>query len=774
MRQISESAPRSTAPARSRPPSRAAAGSRLVEVLFGRRLRTDRERHERLSNPVALAVFASDALSSVAYATEEMLRVLLPLAAVAAYGFLVPLSGGIAVLLAALVLSYRQTIRAYPSAGGAYVVTRDNFGLLPAQVAGGALLTDYILTVAVSVSAGVAAIYSAFPAFYPYRVGMACSFVILLAWANLRGIRESGRLFALPTYGFVLAILTLIGVGGVRALTGQLQPLAVQTEALPTASAAGSVGLFVLLHAYASGSTAMTGVEAISNGVSAFKPVEWANARRVLTTLGVLLGMMFLGISFLASQLQPVIDNRETVLSQLGRAVLDSVPAGHAGFLFLQTMTMAILVLAANTAFADFPRLANFQAQDRFLPAPLTRLGRRLVFSNGIIVLAFAAIGLIVLFQASVDRLIPLYAIGVFTSFTLSQAGMARRHLRLREPGWRTGLAVNGAGALATAVVLVVIAVTKFVHGAWAILLVVPLLVGMFVRINRHYEHLQAIATSPDVSDPSWWPSTLEAVVLVDRLDQGLDRAMCYVDQLNPNTVRAVHVGRESLSLAAAFWARYGRPLEFEPRQGSTVRAARSYVRRLRQQSSQRALAVIVPEVVDGHSWLPVLRHNRVLGLKAGLLFEQDVMVINVPTRDDDALFGQLPLRHTVIVPIGDLHPGTRAAVHSAALLGATDIVAIHIAEDRRHGMRLLSAWADSGLPIPLEVVDSPYRDVDGPLLEEIRERRANGSDLITVVLGELVPRWWQHGLHSHHALELKAALLFEPGVAVASVPRRL
>jgi hypothetical protein len=436
---------------------------------------------------------------------------------------------------------------------------------------------------------------------------------------------------------------------------------------------------------------------------------------------------------------------------------------------------MAILVLAANTSFADFLRLANFHAQDHFLPVPLTRRGRRLVFSNGIVALALTSIAVILLFQASVDRLIPLYAIGVFTSFTLSQAGMARRHLTLRERGWQVGLAVNGIGAVATAVVLLVIAVTKFVHGAWAIILLVPLLVAVFVRINRHYEHLEQLAFHQDPLAGPALPLTLEAVVFVDQLDQGLDRAMQYVGQLNPAAVRAVRVGADSPSLAAGFWARYGLTLEFSPRRWPTVRSPRAYVRGLQREAAGRVLAVIVPEVLDGHRWLSVLRHNRALRLKAGLLFEPGVMVINVPTRDaDDALFDRLALHHTVILPIGSLHAAAWAAVHIATLLGADEIIAVHIAEDRGRAMALLSEWASSDLDVALEVIDSPYREVREPLLDKIRDLRARGSDLVTVVLGELVPRWWQHGLHSHHALGLKAVLLFEPGVAVASVPRRI
>ena len=311
------------------------------------------------------------------------------------------------------------------------------------------MLTDYILTVAVSVSAGVAALYSAFPATYPYRVEIAVLLIWIIAWMNLRGVKESGRVFAVPTYGFVVAIIALVIVGFAKAIAGGLDPIHVH-HATVAAGAGGSIGIFLLLHAFAGGSTAMTGVEAISNGVPAFKPVEWKNARRVLAWLGVLLAVMFLGISFLAWKLHPIPNTKETVISQITRAVVGTGTLGNIAFFFVQAMTMLILVLAANTSFADFPRLASFHAEDHFLPTPLTKRGRRLVFANGIIVLAAFATLLTVAFGASVTHLIPLYAIGVFTSFTLSQGGMAKRHLTLKEPGWKTGLWVNGSGAVAT------------------------------------------------------------------------------------------------------------------------------------------------------------------------------------------------------------------------------------------------------------------------------------------------------------------------------------
>jgi amino acid transporter len=421
-------------------------GYRWKRRLLGEPLHNDQLAHERLGKPTALAVFASDALSSTAYASEEILRVLVPVLGVAAFARVVPITLAMVAVLVILMFSYRQTIKAYPSAGGAYIVTKDNLGLMPAQVAGVALLTDYILTVAVSVSAGVAALYSAFGTVRPYRVPVALAFIALIAWGNLRGVKESGRIFALPTYGFLISMFLMIGVGVARALFGGgLHHVPVED---PHALAAtGSAGLFLILHAFASGGAAMTGVEAISNGVPAFKPPEWKHARETLMVMGTCLGIMFVGISWMAMKMHVVPNEHSTVIAQIAKGAFGTGVAGHVLFLMVQAFTMLILVLAANTSFADFPRLASFHAEDAFMPKQLTKRGHRLVFSNGIVALACAGAVLVVVFQADVTHLIPLYAIGVFTSFTLSQTGMAIRHLRLREPKWRTGLLINGSGA---------------------------------------------------------------------------------------------------------------------------------------------------------------------------------------------------------------------------------------------------------------------------------------------------------------------------------------
>jgi len=518
---------------------------RMKRRILGAPLHNDDLAHERLGKPTALAVFASDALSSTAYATEEILRTLLIGGlGLLAFSYVVPITLAMVGVLVILMFSYRQTIKAYPSAGGAYIVTKDNLGLLPAQVAGVALLTDYILTVAVSVSAGVAALYSAFPVLRPWAVPIALGFIAVIAWGNLRGVKESGRIFAVPTYLFLVSMFAMIIMGVVRWATGTLDTV---PPADPVAlKGTATVSLFLLLHAFASGGAAMTGVEAISNGVPAFKPPEWKNARSTLMVMGTCLGIMFVGISWLAKQMQVVPSDDKTVLSQIANGVFGGSAAGHLVFLFVQAATMLILVLAANTSFADFPRLASFHADDAFMPKQLTKRGHRLVFSNGILFLAVAAAVLVVLFRADVTHLIPLYAIGVFTSFTLSQSGMAVHHWKEREPKWKTGLVINGTGAVCTGLVTVVIAISKFTHGAWFIMVLVPILVAILVRLNRQYEaehddldsEVQAAALSPILDRHV-------VLVAVGSLDRSTARALQYARTLVPDELRAVHLASD-------------------------------------------------------------------------------------------------------------------------------------------------------------------------------------------------------------------------------------
>ena len=525
---------------------------RVKTKLLGPPLHSERLEHETLGKPTALAVFASDCISSCAYASEEILHVLIPVVGLAAFSLVTPITLLLLVVLGFLILSYRQTIKAYPSAGGAYIVTRDNFGLMPAQVAGVALLTDYILTVAVSTAAGSAALASAFPAMAPYTLWTSIGFVCLIAFGNLRGTKESGKLFAAPTYFFVaiMAVLLVVGLG--REIFGSLPVQSSNVDGMltqdpkllhPDALFYGA-GVLIFLKAFASGGAAVTGVEAISNGVPAFRPPAWKNARDTLVYMGLLLGTMFLGLSFLASKVHatPYENGTPTVISQVGKLVFGGGPVGHALFFALQAGTMLILVLAANTSFADFPRLASFHAGDNFMPRQFMVRGHRLVFSNGIIFLSVAAIVTLLGTGGEVSRLIPLYAIGVFTSFTLSQAGMTKHHFRLKEKGWKSGAWINGIGALLSFIVLIIVASMKFTEGAWVIMLLVPIMVFGLVRLNKAYEgehqelqrDARAAAQAPVMRRHA-------IVVLVDELDAAAARAVQYARSLGGDDLRAVH-----------------------------------------------------------------------------------------------------------------------------------------------------------------------------------------------------------------------------------------
>ena len=499
-------------------------------LILGSRLPLAQARHERLGKATGLAVFASDPLSSVAYATEEILLVLI-LAGATALSYSLPIGVAIGALILIVVTSYRQTIRAYPQGGGAYIVTKDNLGTLPSLLAGGALLIDYVLTVAVSVAAGIAAITSAVPALTPHRILLCVLTVAGVAVANLRGIRESARLFAAPTYLFAVSILGMVGYGIAAAEFGLL-PQA-PYEAHPPGLE--GIGLFLLLRAFSAGCTALTGIEAVSDGVPAFKSPEAHNARIVMAWLGAISVMMFLGITYLAFDFGIVAGGQETVVSKIARRVFGDSPFYYE----IQIVTMLILLLAANTSFADFPRLAYFLARDRFIPRQFANQGDRLVFSNGILILAGLAVLLLVAFAGDTHSLLPLYAVGVFVSFTLSQASMVRRWLRLKEEGWWWRLWISGIGALVTGVVMVTIAATKFRDGAWIVVALVPILVGAFLTVHRHYGAVsQQLSLERLREEPAF---THTVLVLVGDLHGGVVRALRYAQSLSP-TAKAVYV----------------------------------------------------------------------------------------------------------------------------------------------------------------------------------------------------------------------------------------
>ncbi|MDQ1378074.1 MAG: hypothetical protein QOF81_402 [Acidimicrobiaceae bacterium] len=596
---------------------------RLKTRLLGSPLHTGELAHERLGKPTALAVFASDNLSSSAYATEEILRILVPAIGVAAFSLVVPVTVALLVVLGFLILSYRQTIKEYPSAGGAYIVTKDNFGKVPALVAGVSLLTDYILTVAVSVAAGTAAMASAIPGLQPYVVPISIAFIAIIAFGNLRGVKESGKVFAVPTYFFLLNMLVLLVWGGIQLVRGGLPQQSLNHPGLVHVGGAGNglfmgAALFVVLRAFASGGAAVTGVEAISNGVPAFREPSWRNARTTLVWMGSLLGVMFIGLSILAAKIHsaPFEKGTPTVISQVGKAVYGRGPSGHVLFYLLQIGTTLILVLAANTSFADFPRLASFAAADGFMPRQLTKRGHRLVFSNGVLTLALGASVLVVATDAKVSRLIPLYAIGVFTSFTLSQAGMAKHHLTRREPGWRRGMAINGFGAVLSLVVDVIIALTKFNEGGWVVIVAVPILVVILLRLNRQYV-AEAAELRENAPRAAVAPIRRGHIVLifVDQLDLAAAQAIRYARSISPDELRAVHfaIDMDRAAELRQAWCDLGLsgiPLDIvECPDRRLARAAVNLVAEVLDEK-ETELTVLLPRVEYGGTWHRLL-HDR-------------------------------------------------------------------------------------------------------------------------------------------------------------------
>jgi amino acid transporter len=626
-------------------------GYRAKKALLGPPFKTAQLAHERISKRIALAVFSSDPISSTAYATEEMLLVLV-VAGSAAIGLALPLAAGVAVLLFILVLSYRQVIEAYPQGGGAYMVTRDNLGGTFAAVCAAALLVDYVLTVAVSVSAGTAALASAVPSLEGLRVEISVAFVILLMWGNLRGIRESGKIFAVPTYVYIVSLGGVVVLGVYRILSGQIDGITYTpqetTELAGFGEPLAAVSLFLLLHAYAAGTTALTGVEAIADGVPAFKKPEARNAQRTLVAMALIMAFLFIGITYLAIQLdaRPFAGGHPTLVAQITEHVLSGGAIGQPLFVFVQIATLFILVLAANTAFNGFPILASFAAQDALMPRQLRKRGHRLVYSNGILVLAGAAIFLVIAFEASVHALIPLYAIGVVTSFTLAQAGMTRRHLRLRQPGWRKGLAINGFGATVTLLVLIVITITKFTHGAWMVAVAVPLLVWLLLRTQRTYRgelgELQ-VEVSHRLAPPK---PRHEVVVLVEALDRATIGALQYARQLNPLRLTALHIAvdPERARELAALWARVNMPAPLEvvdaPDRNLLATTQATIAELVRPDTE---VTVLVPKRRYATLWRRILHDNSSAGLVRALGSMDGVNVTIVPFR-----LGRRPLLRPV------------------------------------------------------------------------------------------------------------------------------
>jgi amino acid transporter len=602
--------------------------SQLKEIVLGPALASAELAHERLSKVKALAVFSSDALSSSAYATEEILRVLV-LAGAAALSLTLPIAFAIGVLLVIVATSYRQTIKAYPQGGGSYIVTKDNLGTWPALVAAAALLIDYVLTVSVSVSAGVAAITSAVPLLHEHAVGLAVGFIVLITLVNLRGVSESGTIFAAPTYLFILMAFAMLALGTVRFIEGGPVNVDAASATLPVLE---PLSIVLVLRAFASGNAALTGVEAISDGVPAFKPPEWKNARTTLTWMGVILGALFLGISFLSVQFGVLPNETETVVSQLGRIAFggDTPP-----YYVYQAATMLILVLAANTAFSDFPRLGYFLARDHFIPHQFQFRGDRLAFSTGILALGLLSAAVLTAFHAETHALIPLYAVGVFVSFTLSQSGMVLRWWRKREPGWRAGLPINALGAATTGLVAVIIAATKFEHGAWMVIVLIPTLVLLMRGVNAHYTTVADELALPRPDEPL--PELPEPTVLVPvpGLNRAVEHTLAVARALSPNVI-ALHVtdDSEAGSKVREQWDAWGTDIPLvilESPYRSLMAPLLAYVDRLQRNAPRTPIVVVLSEFVPRHFWEYFLHNQSALRLKASLFFRPNTVVMDVP-----------------------------------------------------------------------------------------------------------------------------------------------
>ena len=616
---------------------------RLRTWLIGAPISSEREEHERLTKVKALAIFSSDNISSSAYATEEMMRILV-LAGIGAISLTMPLTLTIVAVLAIVATSYWQTIRAYPHGASSYLVSTDNLGALAGLVAGAALLIDYTLTVAVSVSAAVAAITSVVPELFPERVLLGVGIVTVLMLGNLRGVRESGTIFMTPTYLYIGAIGSMLAIGLVRLASGDLPEFTPPTSWLqggPEGEGVGleALGILLVLRAFSSGAAALTGVEAISDGVPAFKPPEWRNARITLVWATILFASLFLGISFLASNTGIIPDPTEeqTVLSILARLVIGE----GAFFIVIQVATVLVLALAANTAFADFPRLSSFLARDGYMPRQFAFRGERLAFTTGIVALSLLAAMLIVVFGASVTALIPLYTLGVFIAFTLSQSGMVMRWLRRREPGWRRGVAINGLGAVTTGVIALIVVESKFLSGAWMVVIAIPLFVALLFAIRGHYRHHDALLALERVPESAEVAPRPIVIVPISRLDRPALQAIAFANSLDPNAV-AVHVTSDpqtahTLRERWPDWARSTELVVVESPYRALVGPLLAYMDALQRQAPERPIVVVLAEFMTRHWWERPLHNQTAFRLRLRLMRRRNTIVANVPYHEPRA-----------------------------------------------------------------------------------------------------------------------------------------
>jgi amino acid transporter len=716
---------------------------------------------------LALPIFSSDPISSVAYATEAALAVLLATSLTARH-LVLPISIAIAALLAVVVVSYMQGVRAYDSSGGSYVFAKENLGTLAGLLAAAALLTDYVLTVAVSIAAGIFAITSAIPALSPYLLPLSLVSVLLLTLGNLRGVRESGLLFAFPPYGFLLTLYATLTVGIAKCAVGTCPHAQVSH---PIAVGSGSLGLFVLLKAFSSGAVALTGVESISNGVTAFKHPQAQNAARTLLVMAAIAISLFLAVSYLAVRMDARPSSTASVLSQIAHASFAPL------YFPVQAFTFAILVLAANTSYQGFPRLAALLARDRFFPRQFVNLGDRLVYSNGILILSGLAAGLLIAFGANVNSLIHLYVIGVFTAFTLAQAGMVRHWNRERGPGWRRRAVLNGVGACVTGLVDVIVIWTKFTAGAWMVIVAIPLLIASFYGVHRHYRAIarrlrakaKAVLARPQPANT--------VILYVEQLDAATREALWYARTIARGSLHAVHVplpGADAGIKPRFFrWAQGQPHLDVLSPEEEPLDAVLEYLWAFPHGEGD-FVTVVVPELFRRRSVVAALLRRSTFSLKVGLLREPGVVVTDVPRLVVPNANWTEPTRITCVVPVAGVHAASLRALVYARSLGVEDTRAVFFAFEDDEATRVRRDWQRFALDVPLEVVEAPFRDIGEPLLAYLRAITADRSAVALVVMPELVVRGTDRLLHNQRALYLKRLLLFEPQVILTSVPYQL
>jgi amino acid transporter len=762
---------------------------KLKRVMIGAPIATARAEHERLTKFKALAVLSSDVISSVAYATEAILLTLIA-AGSSNLWLTLFICLAIVTLLGIVTLSYLQTIPAYPNGGGSYIVAKDNLGTLPGLTAAASLMIDYILTVAVSVAAGVQALVTLFPDLAPYVVPIDVVLVMVITMVNLRGVRESASVFAIPTYVFVGSALLLILVGTIKVFFFDHHAL---FGNFPSVGATESLSLFLILRSFSAGCAAITGTEAISNGIPAFKRPEARNASKTLMIMAMILGTLFIGTTVLALGYGVVAhpDGNPTVIGQIAQLVFN----GPLFFMypFFQIATLFILVLAANTSYSDFPRLSSLLARDHFLPHQFAFRGDRLAFSTGIISLAVFAIVLLVVFNGVTTSLINLYAVGVFLSFTLSQGGMVRHWWRLRRSHrrWLRSMVINGIGATATLLVALVISSTKFAEGAWIVVLLIPLLVLMFLAIRSHYLRVERERTTAVPLSPKDVEHRL--IVPLDDLNHAARQSLAYARSISAH-VTAVHVNLDPASTIAlrANWESWQTNLAedeqvrlevIEPEHRSLVRCLLGYLKAERQSHPSDTLTVIVPEIAEHSALKRLIAHPKTFRLKWALYFQPEIVVTNVSRY---AQQGQNPTRplaihHRFIVPIAELD---RASVQSLAYARSVSphVAAVHVALDPQDAEAVRAKWEkvrQHWTPeeeARLVVIESPYRSLIRPLLAYINTmQEVHPEATVTVILPEfVVAHWWEYPLHNQTAWRLKTALMDHPGIVVANIPQHL